>query len=201
MRFLTAAVLSLGLLIGTAQAAQTPPDVLVRQTTDQVLEALKQKQAQVKQDPQAAGDLVREIVLPHFDFDLMSRLVLARNWRTATPQQQKRFTQQFQELLIRTYGTSLSEYSGQKVVYLPMQPSPDKNRAIVRTEIQQADGPAVPLQYMLREGPEGWKVFDVVIDGVSLVQNYRTSFASEIQRGGLDGLIARLAERNSGKQG
>ena len=199
MKLLTTLALSLSLLVGVA-AAQTPPDVLVKETTDRVLNELEERKAQLKQNPGTAGELVREIVLPHFDFALMSRLVLARNWRTATPEQQERFTEQFQELLIRTYGTSLAAYSGQKVNYLPMQPSPDENRAVVRTEIRQSDGPAIPLHYMLRQGRDGWKVFDVVIDGVSLVQNYRTSFASEIQQRGLDGLIERLVERNRNKQ-
>jgi phospholipid transport system substrate-binding protein len=197
MRLLSSLVLGLAVVIGgVAQAQKLSPEALVKQTTEQVLTTLEQNKDKVESDPQAVANLVRGIVLPHFDFELMSRFVLARNWRTATPEQQQRFVEQFRELLIRTYATSLSEYSGQEVKYLPNPPAPNDKRATVRTEIVQADGPAIPLQYMLREGADGWKVFDVVIDGVSLVQNYRTSFASEVQQRGLEGLIGRLVERN-----
>jgi phospholipid transport system substrate-binding protein len=197
MRLLSSLVLGLAVVIGgVAQAQKLSPEALVEQTTEQVLTTLEQNKEKVKGDPQAVANLVRGIVLPHFDFELMSRFVLARNWRTATPEQQQRFVEQFRELLIRTYATSLSQYSGQEVKYLPNPPAPNDKRATVRTEIVQADGPAIPLQYMLREGADGWKVFDVVIDGVSLVQNYRTSFASEVQQRGLEGLIGRLVERN-----
>lgn len=195
----SALLVGLGLLIGVAHAAQAP-DALVKQTTDEVLATLQANRAEIQQNPAKVGEVVRTIVLPNFDFELMSRLVLARNWRTATPEQRQRFVQGFQELLIRTYATSLAQYSDQKVKYLPMQPSPDENRAMVRSEILQPNGPSIPLQYMLRQGSDGWKVFDVVIEGVSLVQNYRASFASEIQQRGIDGLIARLDARN-GKGG
>lgn len=194
MRKLIAAVL-MATSLATAQAA-TEPEELVKSTTDQVLATLEANREQIEKDPQAVIELVKGIVLPKFDFDLMSRLVLARHWRSASPEQQQRFTEEFRQLLIRTYGTSLAQYSGQKVNYLPMQAAPEKGRATVRMEILQSDGPAIPVSYQLRESKGEWKVFDVVIDGVSLVQNYRTSFASDIQNRGLDALIQRLAERN-----
>lgn len=191
------AALGLGLAaVFAAQAQTTEPEMLVKQTTEQVLSALEQNKARIEQDPQAVLGLVKEIVLPHFDFELMSRLVLARNWRDATPDQQKRFVEEFRQLLIRTYGTSLSQYSGQKVEFLPSQSDPDPKRATVRTQIRQVEGRPIPITYQLRRTGGGWKVFDVVIEGVSLVQNYRSSFASDIQQHGLDRLIERIRERN-----
>lgn len=188
--------MSLCVLAGTAQAQTTDPETLVKQTTEQVLRTLEQNQARIKEDPQVVFGLVQDIVLPHFDFELMSRLVLARHWRTATPEQQRQFVDAFRQLLIRTYGTSLSQYSGQQVDFLPSPADPDPKRATVRTQVRQPDGPPIPITYQLRQTGDTWKVFDVVIEGLSLVQNYRTSFASEIQQRGLDALIARIQERN-----
>jgi len=185
--------------LASAQQAADSPEAVVKDTTEKVLAALKDHQAEVKANPQAVMPLVRDIVLPQFDFVLMSKLVLARNWRDASPEQQQRFVEEFRDLLIRTYGTSLSQYSGQKVNYLPNQPSPQPDRATVRTEIVQPSGPAIPVVYQLRQGKDGWKVFDVVIEGVSLVQNYRSTFNSEIQQGGIEGLITKLSERNQGR--
>lgn len=196
-RLIAMLTLALSLIAGVAQAQVSEPEALVRETTDKVLQALEQNKEQLKNDPQAVQALVGDLVLPHFDFELMSRLVLARGWREATPEQQRRFVNEFRQLLIRTYGTSLSQYSDQKVEYLPSQPDPDPKRATVRTQIRQSDGPPVPVVYQLRETKAGWKVFDVVIEGVSLVQNYRTSFAAEIRQNGLDALIDRIHERNS----
>jgi phospholipid transport system substrate-binding protein len=195
-RFLATLCLSFLLVAGAAQAQVQEPGELIKQTTEQVLNALEQNQDRIKQDPQAVLPLVRDIVLPHFDFELMSRLVLARNWREASPEQQKRFVDEFRQLLIRTYGTSLSQYSGQKVEFLPVQKDPDPKRVTVPTLIRRAEGPAIPINYQLRLTNDGWKVFDVVIESVSLIQNYRTSFQSEVQRYGIDGLIKRIAERN-----
>src|SRR5690606_3107279 len=121
----------------------------------------EQNKERLKDDPQAVQALVSEIVLPHFDFELMSRLVLARSWREASADQRQRFVNEVRQLLIRTYGTSLSQYSNQKVEYLPSQPDPDPKRATVRTQIRQSDGPPVPVVYQLRQTKDGWKVFDV----------------------------------------
>jgi|HigsolmetaAR201D_1030396.scaffolds.fasta_scaffold03603_8 ABC-type transport system involved in resistance to organic solvents, auxiliary component len=196
-RWLAVWVMAFGLAgLAAAQEAAQSPEALVKDTTEKVLAALENHQDEIKANPQAVMPLVRDIVLPQFDFVQMSKLVLARNWREASPEQQQRFVEEFRELLIRTYGTSLSQYSGQKVNYLPNPPSPQPDRATVRTEIVQPSGPPIPVVYQLRQGKDGWKVFDVVIEGVSLVQNYRSTFNSEIQQGGIDGLISKLSERN-----
>jgi len=196
-RFFVGLTLSLLVMLGAVQAQETGPEALVKETTEQVLAALEENAQLIEEDPQKLQSIVSDIVLPHFDFALMSRLVLARYWREASPEQQQQFVGEFRQLLIRTYGTSLSHYSGQKVEFLPSQPDPNPKRASVRTLIRQTDGPPVPVTYQLRQTGDSWKVFDVVIEGVSLVQNYRSSFAAEIQQSGLDALIARIHARNS----
>lgn len=185
-------------LSGTASAAETlSPDRLVRQTTERVLSALRESQAAMRANPSEVYDLVSEYVLPHFDFELMSRFVLAQDWRSATEQQQRRFVAEFRQLLVRTYGKSLAEYSGQEVRYLPMHADPaTEKRVTVETEILQGSGPEIPLSYKLYRTDGGWKVYDVIIDGVSLVLNYRSSFSDRIAREGLDALIEDLAARN-----
>lgn len=200
-RRLAGAVLAAGLVLGAAGAAAaqtpTPPDELVKQTTREVLEVLRENEQAIEQNPERVFDAVQKLVLPHFDFELMSRFVLARNWQQATPEQQQRFTEEFRQLLVRTYGTALAEYSGQEVRFPPMNADLERGRATVPTEIVQPDGPAIPLSYSLYRTDDEWKVFDVSVDGVSLVQNYRSTFATEVQRNGIDGLIKRLAERNA----
>lgn len=189
--------LTLVLNLGVLRAAEQPgPAQLVKQTTEQVLRVLQERRDELAQNPQPVHDIVRDIVLPHFDFELMSRFVLAQNWRTASEEQRRRFVEEFRELLVRTYATSLAEYSGQTVEYKPMNGEPERGRVTVRTEVIQPAGPAIPVDYNLHDRDGAWKVFDVVIDGVSLVQNYRGSFNSEIRRNGMDALLESLSQRN-----
>lgn len=192
------------LVVGLAAAlpaagADTPgPEALVKQTTHDVLEVLEKHKEEIHSDPTKVAGYVRDLVIPHFDFALMSRFVLARAWQSASEDQRKAFTKEFKQLLIRTYGKSLAEYSGQKVNFPPMQSDPSRGRVTVPTEVEQQDGPTIPIDYSLYKTDSGeWKVFDVVIDGVSLVQNYRSSFASKIDRSGMDALIKQLRERNA----
>lgn len=201
-----AAVL-LGLGIGIAPVAaeegdgdgMTPPDVLVKETTQEVLSIIEERQPEIEKDQTVVFDIVRDVVLPHFDFPLISRFVLGQHWRQASPEQRQRFMDEFRTLLIRTYGTSLAEYSGQKVEYLPMQADPESGRVVVRTEINQAEGPPIPIAYRLHRTEEGWKVFDVIVEGASYVQTYRSEYGSLIASRGLDALIEQLAEKNASK--
>jgi phospholipid transport system substrate-binding protein len=126
----------------------------------------------------------------------MSSWVLGKYWRTATPAQRDRFTQEFRTLLVRTYAKSLSEYTDNKITYLPMRGSPQQSEVKVRTEVEQPGGFPIPIDYDLYRKGDDWKVYDVTIDGVSLVTNYRTTFANQIREDGLDKLIATLADRN-----
>lgn len=198
MKFLTALLAALFLLLVPQVQAGISPDELVRTTSDKVLEAIKQNREQLKTDPQLVYRIVDELVLPHFDFEAMSKLVLGANWRRATPAQRAAFTQEFRTLLVRTYAKSLAEYDEQGIRYLPLRPDADPNEATVRTEIQPKTGPSIPVDYRLRKTGDSWKVFDVSIDAVSLVTNYRTTFAQDVQRIGMDGLITQIKRRNQG---
>lgn len=192
-------VMFLALLLGAAAAWAQPeePGALVRETSDRMLAVLKEQHDAITAEPARLYGLVHEIVLPHFDFERMSRWVLGKHWRQANAQQQQEFVNQFRTLLVRTYGTALLEYTDQQVRFLPARISADGKDATVRTEVVKPGAPAIPINYSMYLGDKGWKVYDVVIDGISLVSNYRTTFASEIRSHGIDALIKRLADRNA----
>lgn len=199
MKFLQTLLAALFLVLVSPAQAEIAPDELVRTTSDKVLAAIKDNREQLKTDPKLVYRIVDELVLPHFDFEAMSKLVLGVNWRRATPAQQATFTREFRTLLVRTYAKSLAEYDEQGIRYLPMRPEADPSEATVRTEIQPKAGPSIPVDYRLKKTGMDWKVFDVSIDAVSLVTNYRTTFAQDIQRIGMDGLIKQLQRRNAGE--
>lgn len=176
--------------------ANQPPDQLVQETSKRMLAKLKEERDVIKKNPERIYDLVQQIVLPHFDFEYMSQLVLAKNWRRATDAQRKSFTGEFRTLLVRTYATSLNEYTDQKLTYLPFRQNPGDTEVTVRTEVEQPGGLPIPIDYRLHQRDGEWVVFDVIIDAVSLVNNYRTTFAKEVRQGDIDGLIKTLADRN-----
>ncbi|HET8702099.1 MAG TPA: ABC transporter substrate-binding protein [Nitrococcus sp.] len=188
-----AAVINLPAL---AAAKIVPPDQLVKQTTQEVLQLLQEHRSELKAHPAQIYEQIKGLVIKHFDFPLMSRFVLAQNWRQASPAQRERFVQEFRRLLVQTYGYSLSQYSGQTVDFKGMQPSPSNDRTIVKTVIKQPDGPDIPVDYRLHRTSAGWKVYDVILDGVSLVQNYRSSFNAQIHRDGMDRFLDQLQQRN-----
>lgn len=199
MKMLSALLLGLVLGWSAPAAAQDAgdPREMVRATTLEVLAALEDNRDRIEGNPREVFQLVGEIVLPRFDFEIMSQLVLARNWRSASPGQRARFTEEFRRLLVRTYAQALAEYSGEEEVRFPPQRiDAERERVTVKTEIVRPDGPAIPVNYALRRTGGGWQVFDVDIEGVSLVQNYRSQFDGVVRREGVDGLIERLAERN-----
>lgn len=169
---------------------------LVKQTTEQVLSALRKNEQTIRQHPEKIYDLVSAIVLPHFDFEAMARSVLGKYWNRASPEQQKRFTEEFRNLLVRTYASSLAEYNDQEVNFLPLRPGSRDDEVTVRTEIQQKSGFPIPVEYDLKYQGKEWKVVGVTIDGLNLVLNYRTSFGNEIRQKGLDTTIENLAARN-----
>ena len=193
------ALLVLTLLFSLAAQASQEPQQLVQSTSDQVLARLKKDHDKLQKKPDLIYPLVEDLVLPHFDFTKMSQWVLGVNWRSASDEQKARFTEQFRTLLVRTYAKALLEYTDQKINYLPVHAEADAKTVTVRTEIVQPGGQNIPVHYsMYRKGDE-WKVYDISIDGVSLVNNYRTSFANDIRQSGLDKLIARLVEMNNNK--
>jgi phospholipid transport system substrate-binding protein len=173
---------------------------VVDAATQEMLTALRQNQDELKQHPERIYDLVAEIALPKFDFETMSRLVLGQHWRSASPEQRSAFVTEFRNLLVRTYATALLEYKGQDIRYLPERPSSRPDQATVRTELIQPGSTPISIDYALVERDGVWKVYDLAIDRISLVTNYRGSFNAEIRQHGLDGLITRLAERNRSGQ-
>ncbi|MHB1515563.1 MAG: MlaC/ttg2D family ABC transporter substrate-binding protein [Acidiferrobacteraceae bacterium] len=174
------------------------PEALVRQKTVQILSLLQKNRAEYKTHPAMLYAMVQQRVLPYFDFDLMSRWVLGRYWQQATPQQRQAFMQQFRTLLVRTYATALMSYSGQKIIYLPFRGNLKGQTVTVRTLVQQDNGsPAVPVDYSFNKEPGGWKVYDVSIDRVSLVTNYRMTYANKIQDQGLPALISSMERVNA----
>jgi phospholipid transport system substrate-binding protein len=188
-----------GMALQSAAVAEDvlDPETLVRQTSERMLTVLKQQHDVIKAEPARLYGLVDDIVLPHFDFERMARWVLGKNWRQATPEQQQRFVVEFRNLLVRTYGTALLEYNDEEVRFLPLRMSAGADEVTVRTEVQKPGGLPIPINYSMYRRADGWKVYDVVIDGISLVSNYRTDFSAQIRSGGIDALIARIAERNT----
>jgi phospholipid transport system substrate-binding protein len=188
--------LSLILMFAMPAMAATGPEQLIRETSDKVLDEIRTNSEQYKSDPQGVYDLVNAVVLPHFDFSAMTDLALGRYKDDVDEQQRPEIVNEFRQLLVRTYSSALLEYTDQVLVYLPMEGSEAEGEVTVRTEIEQAGGFPIPINYMLRNGDDGWKVLDISVDEVSLVTNYRSSFARAIKKNGVDGLIETLRGRN-----
>lgn len=188
-------LLLLCLCLPLAGQAAIGPQELVQQTTAQTLSRLQSEQAALQQNPDGIYDLVKEIISPHFDFIRISAWVLGKHWRTASKEQKLRFVRAFRTLLIRTYGVALRDYTDQEIRYLPLRDDPAKGDVTVRSEVIQPNGGAVALNFRLYKRNEVWKVYDISVDGISLVTNFRTSFATEIKQAGLDSLIQRLEDK------
>lgn len=184
------------LLFALPAMAVTGPEQLVRQTSEGVIAEIRANLDTYKDDPKKVYQLVDELVLPHFDFTAMTDLALGRHKDDVSAEQKPEIVVEFRQLLVRTYSSALFEYTDQEMIYLPMEGSEAEGLVTVRTEIEQAGGFPIPINYVLRLGEEGWKVFDVSVDEVSLVTNYRSSFARAIKKNGVDGLIKTLRERN-----
>jgi len=190
-------LLTLLLMAPLAPNAEEDPQQLVRNTAEYVLSQVRARKAELEKDSSGINDLVQEKVIPHFDFRLMTRAVVGRYWRQASEKQRERLIHEFRELLVRTYATMLLSYSDERVEYLPFRGKPQDQRVMVNTKIFTSDGaPPVPISYRLYRKNGEWKVYDVVVDGVSLLSNYRKSFAAEIRKNGIDGLIASLEQHN-----
>lgn len=173
------------------------PDELIKVTSEKVLNTLEKNKGLYENNPDQIYTLVNDIILPHLDFRAMSKLALGKNWRKANKDQQEQFVDAFKSMLIRTYSKSLTEYTGQEIEFLPYRPPAEGKKTVtVKTQIKQDNGPAIPIDYRLRIKNDIWKVYDIKIDGISLVTNYRNSFASDIRKVGMDGLIAKLLAKN-----
>jgi phospholipid transport system substrate-binding protein len=176
--------------------ADMAPDVLVKTTADEVLEIVKNDKDIQAGDQKKIFKLAEEKILPNFNFERVSHLVLGKYWTRATKDQQEAFQREFRSLLLRTYATALSKYRNQKIEYKPLRAQPGDTKVTVKTQVIQPDGPPIAIDYSLEKLPEGWKVYDIVIEGVSLVTNYRGQFGNEIRQSSLDGLIQKLTDKN-----
>ncbi|HHW78564.1 MAG TPA: ABC transporter substrate-binding protein [Xanthomonadaceae bacterium] len=195
-------VLLLGLLMlalggGAVWAAVRPPQEIVQDTSARMIDALRANRETLRRDPNRLYGLVDQIVLPNFDFELMSRWVLGRAWQQATPDQRRHFTEEFRTLLVRTYAKALLEYSDEEIRVLPLPNAADGNDVTVRTEVRPKTGQPIQINYSMQLKENAWKVYDVIVDGVSLVTNYRSTFASQIRSSGMDAVIADLRQRNA----
>ncbi len=182
--------------VTNAATAEMAPDVLVRTTADDVLEIVKNDKDIQAGNQKKIFALAEEKILPNFNFERVSHLVLGKHWTRATKDQQAAFQREFRSLLLRTYATALSKYRNQKIEYIPLRAQPGDTRVTVKTQVIQPDGPPIAIDYSLEKFPEGWKVYDIVIEGVSLVTNYRGQFGSEIRQSSMDGLIQKLTDKN-----
>jgi phospholipid transport system substrate-binding protein len=197
LRFLVAA-----LFIPIAQAQVLAPDVLVKTITEEVVAILKQDKDIQAGDPKKVAELLETKVVPHFNFTRMTRIAMARNWRSASPEQQKELTGEFKTLLVRTYSTAISSYRDQKIDYRPLRAKPEDTEVTVKSEVKQSgSSQLVSIDYEMEKTPNGWKVYDVKVGGVSLVTTYRDTFASEVKDRGVDGLIKSLSAKNRQGQG
>ena len=192
-RIVTACI---ALVLPLAAFAQEAPDALVRKATDEVIAIIKADKDLQSGNSRKIAELAEQKVLPHFDFTRMTRLAVGRNWAQASDAQKEALTKEFRTLLVRTYSTSLTQFRDQKIDVKPTKMSPADKEVTVRTAVLQQGGPPIPIDYAMEKTDAGWKVFDVVIDGASLVTTYRGSFNDQIQKAGVDGLIKTLQDRN-----
>ena len=194
VRHLTGLLLAALLGSGSALAADpTPPEEVVRQASEQVLARLQSEPA-VRSERERLHALIDEALIAHMDMERMTRWVLGKYSRRVDNEQLSRFRQGFRTLLVRTYATALAEYNGQSMRFLPVRRDAE-DRVTVRAVIEQPAGPAIPIHFSLHNGDGAWKAYDISIDGVSMLTNYRTSFAAEIRRGGIEQLIESLNRR------
>lgn len=193
-------IASLALCIGFSTSTQAAegenPAELVKNVTQQVLNKLAEDKDRVGKDASIVNEYVSQFVLPNFDFDHMSQLVLGKYWDKASAQEQADFTEQFRTLLVRTYASSLTGYSDQVIEYLPWRAGADPDNTTVGIEIIPQAGPSIPMDYALHRVDGNWKVYDVVVDGLSLVTNYRRSFGKKARAEGVGALVAELKAKN-----
>lgn len=181
-------------------SADSGASAMVKSTSERMLSALKSHRSEIERNPAKIYGLVDQILVPRFDFSLITRAAVGKHWSKATAAQQKALTNGFQQVLIRTYAKALLGYSGQEIRYLPEKPG-KSGTVVVPTQVSEAGGNPIPIDYRTHKRGGSWKVYDVKIDNVSLVSNYRSSFNAQIRKEGIDGLIKRLGEMNAKGQG
>ena len=180
----------------TSAFAQESPDALIQKVTDEVLTIVRQDKDIQNGNTKKAIELVEVKVLPHFNFHRMTALAMGRDWKKATGEQQEKLSQEFKTLLVRTYSNALTGYKDQTIRYKPTKMQSGDTEVVVKTEVVQPGGRPIQLDYSVEKQNEGWKVFDVVVAGVSLVTNYRETFNQEVRANGVDGLLQMLVNKN-----
>jgi phospholipid transport system substrate-binding protein len=196
MKSLFLLLFSLFVTAGSAVAQESGPDALVKKVTDEVLTVVRQDKDIQSGQTSKVIELVETKVLPHFNFQHMTALAMGRDWSKATPEQKKRVSDEFKTLMVRTYSNSLTTYKNQTVAYKPTKLQGSETDVIVKTEILQPGSKPVQLDYALEKLGDGWKVYDVIVAGISLVTNYRDTFSQEVRANGIDGLVQMLANKN-----
>lgn len=191
------AAIFLASLVGLVQARDIGPDELVRRTTSDVLNIIKADKDLASGDTRKIVLLAEEKVLPNFDFARMTQLAVGRAWRDASDAQKESLTREFRTLLVRTYSTSLTQYRNQVIEVKPSKLAVGDTETVVKTQINQPGGQPIPIDYSMAKTEKGWKAYDIVVDGVSLVTNYRSTFGEEVRKSGIDGLIKVLSDRNA----
>ncbi|MGQ7842988.1 MlaC/ttg2D family ABC transporter substrate-binding protein [Granulosicoccus sp. 3-233] len=194
--FLAAIALTVAGGITQAQAADHPAQKMVVNAITAMLDVLKNDGDRMKADPDYLQAKVDELIVPHLDFDTMTKLAVGKFWRRADAAQQTELVKEFKTLLLNTYTGALTEYSGETITFEPFRPEEREDRAVVRSTFSQSGGSDVPVIYKLRE-KNGWTIYDIEVNAISLVTSYRTAFTNEIDKGGIDGLLATLKERNA----
>ncbi|MFO7188074.1 MAG: ABC transporter substrate-binding protein [Pseudomonadota bacterium] len=195
MRFVFQFLLAIGLL-PAVQAQTVAPDELVKSVTDEVIEIIKKDPDIQAGNPRKAAQLIQEKVLPHFNFTRMTALAMGPNWRKATPEQRQMLVEEFKTLLVRTYSTALTNYRNQTIEYKPLRMKPEDTEVTVNALVRQPGAESVTIDYRMAKAEDGWKVYDVVVGGVSLVTTYRETFNTEVRNAGIEGLIKSLSEKN-----
>jgi len=184
------------LVVPISPAQETAPDVLMKAVTLEVIAIIRQDPDIQAGHPAKVADLVERRILPLFDFTRMTQNAVARNWRLATPDQQKTLVAEYKTLLVRTYSTALSSYRDQMIEYRPLRAAPDATEVTVKSDVRESGKERTTIDYEMEKTPEGWKVYDIKIAGVSLVATYRETFASRVREGGIEGLIKSLSDKN-----
>jgi phospholipid transport system substrate-binding protein len=195
------AIAALALVAAGPASAQEAPDALVKRVSQEVLQIVKTDPKVQAGDQARTREVVESKLLPNFDFARMTALAMGRNWRQATPEQQQRLTDEFRSLLVRTYAGALNQYRDQQLAYKPLRAEDKATEVIVRTEVIRPGQQPVQIDYGMHKVTDGWKCYDVIVGGVSLVTNYRDEFNEQIRAGGIDGLIRTLTDKNKGVAG
>ncbi len=171
---------------------------LIKTTAEEVIDHVKGNRQSLEKDPNQLYSLVNEKIVPFVDFPRMSRWILGKHWRKASKAQKVQFTNEFKKLLVKTYATALLKFSDEKITYPPAKGEVKKGKVNIKSEITLPDGRQFSVQYRMHHKDQNWKIYDISVDGVSLVSTYRSSFSTEIRKVGLDGLLANLVEKNKG---